>query len=78
MGEADHGHCYSGVACKQLPTEIARQVLEGGRQACQEAGISLAGGHSIDAPEPIFGLAVTGTVCSDRVLKILPQQKVVT
>lgn len=58
-----------GWPVSKLPTEIARQVLEGGRQACQEAGISLAGGHSIDAPEPIFGLAVTGTVCSDRVLK---------
>ncbi|MGL5223968.1 MAG: selenide, water dikinase SelD, partial [Aeromonas sp.] len=35
---------------------------DGGRQVCHEAGISLAGGHSIDAPEPIFGLAVTGIV----------------
>ncbi len=45
-----------------LPPEIARQVVEGGRAACHAAGIPLAGGHSIDAPEPIFGLAVTGTV----------------
>jgi selenide,water dikinase len=45
-----------------LPTEIAQQVVEGGRQACKDAGIILAGGHSIDAPEPIFGLAVTGSV----------------
>jgi selenide,water dikinase len=45
-----------------LPAEVARQVVEGGRQACQDAGIMLAGGHSIDAPEPIFGLAVTGSV----------------
>jgi selenide,water dikinase len=37
-------------------------VIEGGRHACKEAGIALAGGHSIDAPEPIFGLAVTGQV----------------
>ncbi len=43
-----------------LAPEIAQQVIEGGRSVCREAGISLAGGHSIDAPEPIFGLAVTG------------------
>lgn len=45
-----------------LPPEIAAQVIDGGRQACLEAGIPLAGGHSIDSPEPIFGLAVTGRV----------------
>lgn len=43
-----------------LPPEVAQQVVDGGRQACADAGIPLAGGHSIDAPEPIFGLAVTG------------------
>ncbi|GAA4650601.1 selenide, water dikinase SelD [Kistimonas scapharcae] len=45
-----------------LAPEIARKVVDGGRQACLDAGIPLAGGHSIDAPEPIFGLAVTGRV----------------
>ncbi len=45
-----------------LSPEIAREVVEGGRQICKEVGISLAGGHSIDSPEPIFGLAVTGQV----------------
>lgn len=45
-----------------LPPEIARRVLEGARAVCAEAGISLAGGHSIDCPEPVFGLAVNGTV----------------
>ncbi|MCT9125040.1 selenide, water dikinase SelD [Cupriavidus gilardii] len=45
-----------------LPPEIAREVVAGSRRACDEAGIALAGGHSIDAPEPIFGLAVTGMV----------------
>ncbi len=43
-----------------IPPEIARKVIEGGRSMCIEAGISLAGGHSIDTPEPIFGLAVNG------------------
>ena len=46
----------------QLAPEIANEVMEGSRLACQEAGIPLAGGHSIDSPEPIFGLAVTGRV----------------
>ena len=45
-----------------LPPEVAREVVRGGRAICDAAGIPLAGGHSIDAPEPIFGLAVTGVV----------------
>ncbi len=49
-----------GWPVNSLPPEVAQQVVEGGRQACADAGIPLAGGHSIDAPEPIFGLAVTG------------------
>ena len=51
-----------GWPIDKLAPEIAQQVLEGGRETCMEAGISLAGGHSIDSPEPIFGLAVTGQV----------------
>jgi selenide,water dikinase len=46
----------------KLPPELAGVVLEGSRDACRRAGIELAGGHSIDSPEPIFGLAVTGLV----------------
>ena len=45
-----------------LAPEIANQVVQGGRDVCTQLGFPLAGGHSIDAPEPIFGLAVTGTV----------------
>ena len=45
-----------------LAPEIAQQVLDGARAICAEAGIPLAGGHSIDSPEPIFGLAVTGLI----------------
>ncbi|ADU69504.1 selenide, water dikinase SelD [Pantoea sp. At-9b] len=52
-----------------LSPEVAQQVVEGGRAACQAAGIALAGGHSIDSPEPIFGLAVTGIVDVARVKK---------
>ncbi len=51
-----------GWPIKKLSDEIAREVIEGGRCVCEDAGIPLAGGHSIDSPEPIFGLAVTGIV----------------
>lgn len=49
-----------GWPINKVPTEIAKGVLEGSRKVCLEAGIPLAGGHSIDCPEPVFGLAVTG------------------
>ena len=45
-----------------LPAAIANKVIEGSRSICLEAGIPLAGGHSIDSPEPIFGLSVNGLV----------------
>ena len=53
-----------GWPINELAPEIAGQVVEGGRAACEAAGIPLAGGHSIDSPEPIFGLAVTGRVAT--------------
>lgn len=56
-----------GWPINKLSVEVARQVVDGGRQACKDAGILLAGGHSIDAPEPIFGLAVTGVVSIDAI-----------
>jgi selenide,water dikinase len=46
----------------KIPAEVAAQVLEGARSVCAEAGILLAGGHTIDNAEPIFGLAVTGEI----------------
>ena len=58
-----------GWPINQLPPELANQVIEGSRRACAEAGIPLAGGHSIDSPEPIFGLAVTGRVRLDHLKK---------
>lgn len=51
-----------GWPINTLPPEVANAVIEGSRKACAEAGIPLAGGHSIDSPEPIFGLAVSGRV----------------
>jgi selenide, water dikinase len=50
-----------------LGPEIARLVIEGSRSICMEAGIPLAGGHSIDSPEPIFGLAVNGLVSTSAI-----------
>lgn len=57
-----------GWPIDKLPPEVAQKVLEGGRATCADAGIPLAGGHSIDNPEPIFGLAVTGIV-DNKLLK---------
>ena len=50
-----------------LPPEIAQLVIEGSRSICAEAGIPLAGGHSIDSPEPIFGLAVNGLANNGKI-----------
>lgn len=58
-----------GWPINALPPEVANQVIEGSRQACAEAGIPLAGGHSIDSPEPIFGLAVTGRLRLEHLKK---------
>jgi selenide,water dikinase len=51
-----------GWPINKLSPETAQLVLDGGRRACKDAGITIAGGHSIDSPEPIFGLAVTGKI----------------
>lgn len=58
-----------GWPISKLTEEIAQQVLEGARDVCAKAGIPLAGGHSIDSPEPIFGLAVTGVVNKEHLKK---------
>ncbi len=51
-----------GWPIDKLSPDVAKEVIDGGRSICEDAGIPLAGGHSIDSPEPIFGLAVTGLV----------------
>lgn len=58
-----------GWPVEKLSTQIAQQVLEGARAICTAAGIPLAGGHSIDSAEPIFGLAVTGTAEKKNIRK---------
>ncbi len=49
-----------GWPINKIAPEVAKEVLEGSRKICADAGIPLAGGHSIDCPEPVFGLAVSG------------------
>jgi selenide,water dikinase len=56
-----------GWPVDKLPLESAKQVIEGARKICEEAGISLAGGHSIEIGDPVFGLAVTGIVDTQKI-----------
>ncbi|MEK6658602.1 MAG: selenide, water dikinase SelD [Campylobacterota bacterium] len=58
-----------GWPIDKLSADVAREVIEGGRAVCKESGIPLAGGHSIDSPEPIFGLAVTGIVQNENLMQ---------
>jgi selenide, water dikinase len=53
-----------------LPSDLASEVLRGGRDATRQAGCLLAGGHSIDDPEPKYGMAVTGLARPDALLRI--------
>ena len=58
-----------GWPVNKLAPEVAAKVIEGSRAICALAGIPLAGGHSIDCPEPVFGLAVTGMVKTKNLKK---------
>ena len=49
-----------GMPVDKMPPELVRQILAGGAEVCGQAGIPIAGGHSIDCPEPVYGLAVIG------------------
>jgi selenide,water dikinase len=49
-----------GMPVDKIPTEMVREILRGGASVCASAGIPVAGGHSIDCPEPVYGLAVIG------------------
>ncbi|HEY0634230.1 MAG TPA: selenide, water dikinase SelD [Gammaproteobacteria bacterium] len=56
-----------GMPINTLPMTTIRRILEGGAEVCRTAGVALAGGHSIDAAEPIYGLAAMGLVHPDKV-----------
>lgn len=58
-----------GWPVSKLPAEVAAQVIKGAREKCSEAGIALAGGHSVDATEPLFGLSVNGIVKKEELKK---------
>jgi len=58
-----------GMPLGKIAPETVSAILAGGASICAEAGIPVAGGHSIDAPEPIYGLAVIGLVHPDRVMR---------
>jgi selenide,water dikinase len=54
---------------RSLDFEILGRVLEGGEKVCNEAGVAIVGGHSVDDPEPKYGLSVTGVVHPDRIVR---------
>ncbi len=56
-----------GMPVNTLPLEAIQKIMEGGASVCAKAGIPLAGGHSIDSPEPIYGLVALGLVHPDKV-----------
>jgi selenide, water dikinase len=58
-----------GIPVDKIPTETVQEILAGGVSACADASVPVAGGHSIDSLEPIYGLAVIGLVDPDRVLR---------
>ncbi len=58
-----------GMPINKLSVETIRAILQGGESVCQTAGIPLAGGHSIDSPEPIYGLVAIGVVHPDQFKK---------
>jgi selenide,water dikinase len=55
-----------GMPVNVLPVETIRAILDGGQAVCADAGIPIAGGHSIDSPEPIYGLVALGLVHPDK------------
>jgi selenide,water dikinase len=58
-----------GMPVDKIPVEMVREILKGGAAVCGQAGIPVAGGHSIDCPEPVYGLAVIGICRPEQVRK---------
>ncbi len=56
-----------GMPLEKLPVEVIQRIVAGGESVCADAGIPIAGGHSIDTVEPIYGLVALGLVHPDRV-----------
>src|ERR1043165_6429366 len=58
-----------GMPVGQVSVDVIQKITAGGQAVCAAAGIPIAGGHSIDSPEPIYGLGALGLVHPDRVLR---------
>lgn len=58
-----------GWPTEKIEATVAQQVIKGAQEICHKAGIPLAGGHSVDSQEPLFGLAVTGIVKKPHIKK---------
>jgi selenide, water dikinase len=58
-----------GIPIEKIPVEAIQQIIDGAKEICNQANIPLAGGHSIDLSEPIFGLCVSGIVDTNKILK---------
>ncbi|MDP2828021.1 MAG: selenide, water dikinase SelD [Sulfuricellaceae bacterium] len=63
-----------GMPVGKLPTEVIQGILAGGEAVCSAAGIAVAGGHSIDSPEPIYGLVALGVVHPDKLKRNIGAQ----
>lgn len=59
---------FAGFPRAKLPLDVLGEILRGGGDKCTEAGVTVIGGHTIDDPEPKYGLAVTGFVHPDRIV----------
>jgi len=59
---------FAGFPRAKLPLEVLGEILRGGADKCTEAGVTIIGGHTIDDPEPKYGLAVTGFVHPERIV----------
>src|SRR5262249_57700167 len=66
-GRGMGGGAMGGMPLDKIAPEWVREILRGGGAVCSSAGIPVAGGHSIDSPEPIYGLAVIGTCKAEQV-----------
>lgn len=64
-----------GMPVGKLPTDVIHNILAGGEAVCAAAGIPIAGGHSIDSPEPIYGLVALGVVHPDKVKRNVGAQE---
>jgi len=58
-----------GIPLGKVPNDVAAEIVQGSAEKCTEAGVAVIGGHSISNPEPVFGLAVVGTVHPDKILR---------